>query len=384
MLVLSIIGCSEDDEETTPPKIIDFRVNGELLGDGVDSGNHSAGAALNFAFTAVAGDGELETYTVEVYSNGVTDEETFEIDGQNFDVAYEYIIPTDATGTITITFYVNDSKDMVVSRAYMINVMADNPPYLTEFTIDGEDAMDQSSGMHMGGATVQFGFTAEDDNDLASYRVLGPDSTILKEEIITGTSASGSLDYVVNVSHEVGSEIPLTFIIVDDMGLEYSHMYTIIVDGQIDSYSITLGSYENYIYGSFFAALTADGMVYTKDEAEANQEEVDIVYFYGDTYNATLASPADDDAITVYNIGGWAILNETLLHESLADFDNIGTALQVKDAYDNAAGASKVFDLGTPDVIAFKTVDDKYGLLKITDVIAGAAGTIAFEVKVMQ
>jgi hypothetical protein len=153
---------------------------------------------------------------------------------------------------------------------------------------------------------------------------------------------------------------------------------------------IILGSYASPT-GSSFASV--DGTVYTLDQAKINADKVDFLYYYGATNHATLAAPDDAEAATVFNEGEnalstWAVKNPTRFKTttlSSADFDAIQSSSQLVTAatLPTQPNLSDANDLAVGDVLAFKTVDETFGLIRI-DAIDGAnnAGTIEITVKV--
>ncbi len=152
---------------------------------------------------------------------------------------------------------------------------------------------------------------------------------------------------------------------------------------------IILGAQASTTGGSF---ATVDGMVYTLDMAKANSDKIDFLYFYGATNLATLAAPDDADAATVFTgangLDTWDVLNPTKFKTttlSSADFDAITSSSQLVTVavLPTQPNLSKANDLSVGDVLAFKTVEEKFGLIRV-DAINGAnnAGTIEITVKV--
>ena len=80
--------------------------------------------------------------------------------------------------------------------------------------------------------------------------------------------------------------------------------------GSIRTYSnITLGAQNNTLNGGFFSL--HNGLTYFYPAAEQNKDIIDIIYYY-DIYNATLSSPNESDAPTVFSgLSGWLPKNET-------------------------------------------------------------------------
>jgi hypothetical protein len=149
-----------------------------------------------------------------------------------------------------------------------------------------------------------------------------------------------------------------------------------------------LGSYQSTT-GSSFASI--DGSVYTLAEAKANSAKVDFLYWWGATTSATIGAPDDDNAAVVYNnptngIPTWATKNPTRFTTttaSAADFDSYVDDTEIIAAA-TGADETRIGSLTVGDVIAFMTASGKYGMIKVTDIAAGADGQITIDVKVQE
>ncbi len=151
-----------------------------------------------------------------------------------------------------------------------------------------------------------------------------------------------------------------------------------------------LGAQDNAT-GSSFASI--DGMVYNIADAKENSEKIDWMYFYGASNLATLAAPDDADAAQVFNgapngLQFWDTKNATRFKEtalSSADFNAITSSQQlVVAATIRPPGPeqSKINNLSVGKVLAFKTADEHYGLIRIDNIIADDTGSIEITVKV--
>jgi predicted transcriptional regulator len=127
-------------------------------------------------------------------------------------------------------------------------------------------------------------------------------------------------------------------------------------------------------------------------DATANQNKVDFVYFYGATNLATLASPSDTDAQTIFTaIADWTTINATKLGATTltaTEFDAIDDDAEIVIAATGLT-ATKANTLEVGDVIAFETAStsanaSKKGLLKVVAITPENTGTITIAVKVQQ
>jgi len=159
--------------------------------------------------------------------------------------------------------------------------------------------------------------------------------------------------------------------------------------GEIDTWTQKiLGSYEN-LTGSSFASV--NGMVYTLDQAFANQALVDYMYWWGASTSATIGAPDDANAALVFNEGNYQLANWTTKNPTrfktttltAAAFDAITDDTEI---IANATGAdqTRIGTLAVDQVIAFKTVTNKYGLIKVKAIEGTAAGTMTMDVKVQK
>lgn len=162
--------------------------------------------------------------------------------------------------------------------------------------------------------------------------------------------------------------------------------------GDINTYTATLlGDQGNSNVGSYYA--TSTNSVYIYANAASNSSMIDMVYYYGSNNLATLAAPNDPTINggsgnlslgTILNPQNTTIFRTTKLTAS--DFDAI-----TNDAtFSSFTGAdlTKVPTLNVGDVIAFKTVAGKVGVIKVTKLVAGTSGvtngSITITVKVQK
>jgi hypothetical protein len=75
---------------------------------------------------------------------------------------------------------------------------------------------------------------------------------------------------------------------------------------------IELGSFNEPGIGSFYS--TFEGEVYNIAQATLNQEKIDFLFCRGATNLNTIAAPDDENAITVFQIGGWTTKNANHFH----------------------------------------------------------------------
>lgn len=190
---------------------------------------------------------------------------------------------------------------------------------------------------------------------------------------------------------EAGTE-RWTFTITDkdNESTEIAFNVTTTAGGPITSYNQKiLGSYDNSAYGSSFASF--DGTVYTLADAKANAAKIDWMYYYGATNLATLASPNDATVLAIFTStngpANWSVRNDTRFAActlpSGLTWDNITTDAEIVPLASVAAD-TKANMLAIGQIVAFKTVAGKQGLIKIEAITGTGAGSITYSVKVQQ
>ncbi|HRZ21614.1 MAG TPA: hypothetical protein P5184_08090, partial [Bacteroidales bacterium] len=149
-----------------------------------------------------------------------------------------------------------------------------------------------------------------------------------------------------------------------------------------------LGSYQSST-GSSFASV--DGTIYSLAEAKANQAKVDWMYFYGATDLSTLAAPDDSHAALVFNnatngLQTWTTKNATRFRKvtTAISWDAITDDSIIMQEAATAPDQTRMATLAVGDILLFKTVTGKYGMIKVNNIAVGADGTIDIAVKVQQ
>jgi hypothetical protein len=193
---------------------------------------------------------------------------------------------------------------------------------------------------------------------------------------VNANAAPGPERWTFKITDKDGQSKELAFVVT-----------TVGIASDITTYSDKiLGSYNNATIGSSFASST--GAVYKMPEAKTNAAKVDWLYFYGVSNLATLAAPDDAAAATLFNnaangLQTWSVRNATrfrIVSEG-AVWDNITTAADIA-AIATGTTETKVSDLQTGNIVAFKTVNNKYGVIAIGAITTGSTGSITYTVKV--
>ncbi len=156
--------------------------------------------------------------------------------------------------------------------------------------------------------------------------------------------------------------------------------------GAIKSYAAKLmGAQTNTAYGSF---LDADaGVVYKVADAATNQADVDIIYFYGSSNQATLAAPNDAGAADFgdFGLASWTTKNATLFVETEITATAFAAMTTDADFVDAASGTSKANKLSATDIVAFKTAAGKMELIHVSAISStDGDGYMTVDVKIQE
>lgn len=277
-------------------------------------------------------------------------------------------------GDFKITISVSDGEDTVKTERTLF-VINNTAPIITEVIINPDPV---PSG---GDATVSVYATDPDGDDL-TYEYTSSGGTISgtgSSVIWTAPDSIGTYSIDVSVSDGYG-------------GTDAGSGTLTVIEGpdEIDTWTMEiLGSWNNLYFGTSFA--TINGNVYKLDEAFNNQSVIDFFYWWGASTSATLGAPNDANAALIYNTGPYALSNWTVLNATRfksttltpANFDAVSDATP---CIENATGAdlTRIGTLTADQIIAFITVTNKHGLIRVNEITTGSSGSITFDVKVQK
>ncbi len=236
----------------------------------------------------------------------------------------------------------------------------------------------------------------------ASNSSSGANLSLLELTRVYNNTTWFSWDTAINVSYY---SIDITMTSLNVEGTEKIYLKVTDKDGQSNEISLNittestagpitafdqkiLGSYQSTT-GSSFAS--ADGAIYSLAEAKANQSKVDWMYFYGASDLATLAAPDDTHAALVFNnatngLQTWTTKNATRFRKvsTVIDWNSITDDTIIMTEAATEPDQTRIATLAKDDVLLFKTVTGKYGMIKVNNIAVGADGTIDISVKVQQ
>lgn len=205
---------------------------------------------------------------------------------------------------------------------------------------------------------------------------------------------------VITVSGDVGAEISIDFVAVDDLD-QSSNTFTV---------TLTISSPPVAAYAAFMLAAplgdlsgasffsTNTGTIYDPATVNASElplsNDIDFGYYYGETNMASIASP-EGFSTTVFSgqVEAWGTKNSTTLKATSMDasaFNEINTAAEVETAYAAGTDGSEFkTGLAVGDVLAFETNStktnspSKKGLILVTKITGTTGSTDGIEIEVL-
>ena len=274
--------------------------------------------------------------------------------------------PTPVDETPTINFvggagYISSDATLKVNEAFKVGINA-------------------FSNATSGANLVKFTITRIFNNIPATQ-----DTTINTEQLnievhATANSQVGQEKWYFKVTDKNNQTKEISFTITTEAVITY---------GTINEFSMKILGAQDNATGSSFASI--DGTVYSITDAKANAAKIDWLYFYGATNLATLASPNDADAASVFNnatwgLQTWSVRNNTLFKKVTDPVDWNGIVNDSLILINTASGVTntKSNNLVVNNYLSFITASGKKGMIKVESIDGTQTGTITISVKVQQ
>ncbi len=157
----------------------------------------------------------------------------------------------------------------------------------------------------------------------------------------------------------------------------------------ITTNNVILGAQKNNSTGGFYSNATM--RVYTQEEAYSKQDSIDIVYYFEEEDENTIASPAANINDTIFvgttAIPNWTVKNETRYYKTSSttiDFAEIDDENDLISLFNIDDSKRKAKNLLLDDVYAFKTQAEKYGVFRVVSVTGEDTGSIVIEIKIQK
>lgn len=263
-------------------------------------------------------------------------------------------------------------------------IPVDNTPVMT--FMGGADYISADASL-VPGATFKVGINANESSNsnknLESFKVVrinnNVPTTVDEEMNINSSSFTWERDDLVALA--TAGEERWTFTITDKDGMSKELSFIITTTPTVVAYTdITMGSYNDDVYGSFMDVETAT--VFKLAGASADQASVDFAFYLGAINKSTFGAPSNDDVKSVFNLTGvWTVFNETLFEMAninATEFDAIGSSY----AFPAFTGTKDdINNLEAGDVVYFKTTANTVGFIKVNN-INGKGDVINIDMKV--
>jgi len=146
----------------------------------------------------------------------------------------------------------------------------------------------------------------------------------------------------------------------------------------VDMFTFNLGAQSSTL--PVFASL-ATNQTFLPSQGNSNTTLIDLIYYYGTTNLGTFWSP-DNTTIQsvswgVVNWSTWSPKNQIrFIPASQSDFDSFNIPIA------QSANLDYVNLLSNGNVYGFKTINGKYGFIKVTNFVDGASGNITIAIKI--
>ncbi|MFP3859952.1 MAG: hypothetical protein ACLFUW_03935 [Bacteroidales bacterium] len=237
------------------------------------------------------------------------------------------------------------------------------------------------------GDTTELEFSIQSDANLSKIELFKNNDRIdtKEEDFKEKTSDIYKYKFAAD-TNEGGTTLDFSVYVTDKDDMEERYDFEIVIEAlpePAEEFSAKImGAHENSDHGSFLDAHS--GTVYLVSDAMNNQEDIDMLYFYGSTNEATIAAPDDEDAeqFNVYELDNWDTRNATRFTDLLdINFAGIETEADIEDEVSSPENTkSNLLEIG--DVVGFETVDEKKGVFEVVDIATGTEGYIEINIKI--
>lgn len=243
----------------------------------------------------------------------------------------------------------------------------------------------------------QTAYTEEELANLLQYHVINND-ILTSDELETGMYATMNGDSVYIENNGTGITVNGVNVVTPDLVSANGvvHIVDAIIMPDVTTYEAFLlaAPTGDQTSETFFSTMTGERYSYgdVVGTTENISQTIDFGYFYGQTNGATIAAPNSYPQEIYEGLAAWATRNNTTFRATSLTVEDF-TAISVGqgDAIEAEYEAGTAFDpegrateLAADDVVAFRTADNRYGLIRVVEVIGtiGSADGIQIEVKV--
>jgi hypothetical protein len=256
------------------------------------------------------------------------------------------------------------------------------------------------------GQIALFKYSVDSKVDLKEIKISTENEMIksIKTGFLTSNKHEGEFD-ITGKRANIGKILTITVESIDVENNSTKETVIVKVDAPssillLSSYSVTLGAQGNIEKGNFLNVGTQD--IYNLEDAKVNASRLQIVYGYANNKGAVIGSPNDETINSIFidaqnGLQTWTLKNKTRFKSTTltkTDFDEILDGRIIREAYSEGTKpsntnetteyASQVNNLTKGSIFIFQTSAGKEGIVYVSELAQGQAGTITLDIKVLR
>ncbi|WP_375559587.1 hypothetical protein ACE193_17885 [Bernardetia sp. OM2101] len=256
------------------------------------------------------------------------------------------------------------------------------------------------------GQVAAFEYSVDSKIDLREIKISTENDIIksIKTDFLTSKKHDGNFD-ITGKRADVGKILTITIEAIDVESNSSKETVIVKVDESnitllLKTYSVTLGAQGNIEKGNFLDVMAQE--VYNLEDAKVNASKLQLVYAYSGSKRSVIGSPNDETINSIFTdtengLQTWTLKNRTrfkLTPLTKTDFDEITDGRIIREAYseglkptntdETTEYASQVNNLTEGSIFIFQTTAGKEGLVYVSELVQGQAGSIKLDIKVLR
>lgn len=256
------------------------------------------------------------------------------------------------------------------------------------------------------GQVARFEYTVDSKIDLREIKISTETDIIqsIKTNFLTSNKHEGNFD-ITGKRADLGKIVTITVEAIDVENNSSKETVIVKINEStitlfLNTYSVTLGAQGNIENGSFLDVNSSD--IYNLEDAKVNASKLYLVYGHSGSKRAVIGSPNDEAINSIFTdtengLQTWTLKNRTrfkLTTLTKTDFDEITDGRIIREAYSEGTKppntsetteyASQINNLQKGDIFIFQTSAGKEGLVYVSELVQGEAGTITLDMKVLR
>ncbi len=262
------------------------------------------------------------------------------------------------------------------------------------------DAVDFSDTTVAQGTSLVFDLAIDlDDEEGADLNVVDDLGSTILTTTLNGNPPGGTVQVTYQVPTDQTGDIVVTATLTDpdDNSTLADADLTVTVES-----SVAITTIDAFLLAAPTAETTSESFysietetLYSYDDVVSTSanlsETIDFGYAYGASENATINAPSEYPSYIGYDMSRWGTLRETEFRTpsniTVEEFDALTDAQgsSIVNAFEVGGDAitNRVLNLEANQLIAFKTADDRFGVIKVVEVVGttGSNDGIRIEIK---